>query len=76
MVEPTCEKFHIWKENGMQVKFLRMDGAGKNKNLQRRAKSSDWKLNLNYDISARNTPQQNGGNWIHHHWKSWTRAHE
>ena len=30
MVEPTCEKFHKWKEAGMPVKIVRMDGAGEN----------------------------------------------
>ena len=74
MIEPTCEKFHKWRENRMPVKYLRMDGAGENMKLQQRAESADWKLNLSYEVTARNTPQQNHlaeigftvlGNWGH-----------
>ena len=59
MIEPTCEKFHKWRENGMPVKYLRMDGAGENMKLQQRAESANWKLNLSYEVTARNTPQKN-----------------
>ena len=46
-------------QNRMAVKYLRMDGAGENMKLQKRAESAEWKLNLNYKITARNNPQQN-----------------
>jgi hypothetical protein len=36
-----------------------MDGAGENKKLQKRSDSKDWKLEIDYEITARATPQQN-----------------
>jgi hypothetical protein len=36
-----------------------MDNAGENKLLQQRAESNDWKLNIQYEYTARDTPQQN-----------------
>jgi hypothetical protein len=36
-----------------------MDGAGENKMLQARSDSSDWKLNIKFEITARDTPQHN-----------------
>ena len=36
-----------------------MDGPGENKKLQLRSESSAWKLNLQFEITARDTPQQN-----------------
>jgi hypothetical protein len=59
MVEPTCEQLHKWKEAGIPVKFIRMDNAGENGKLQARAQSSDWKLNITCEYTARDTPQQN-----------------
>jgi hypothetical protein len=59
MVEPTCEKLHKWREAGKPVKYLRLDNAGENKKLQERSDSSDWKLNIEFEYTARDTPQQN-----------------
>jgi hypothetical protein len=60
MIKPTCEQFHKWKLNSMApVTHVRMDGAGENKKLQTRSDLSDWKLNLKFEITTRNTPQQN-----------------
>jgi len=36
-----------------------MDGAGENIKLKKRIDSVDWKLGIDYEITARNTPQQN-----------------
>ena len=38
---------------------MRLDNAGENILLQSRSQSADWKLNLNFEFTARNTPQQN-----------------
>ena len=59
MVEPTCAQLHRWKESGHGVKHIRMDNAGENLTLQTRSDSSDWKLNIDFEYTARNTPQQN-----------------
>ena len=59
MVEPTCEKFNRWEQNDMGVRTVRLDNAGENKKLEKRAGSVDWKLNLTFEFTARDTPQQN-----------------
>ena len=59
MVEPTIEKLHQLKQRGMGPYYLRMDNAGENTSLQKRAESADWKLGLQYEYTARDTPQQN-----------------
>ena len=59
MVEPTCELFHKWRDEGKPVTKLRMDNAGENKLLEQRMKSADWKLNPDIEYTARGTPQQN-----------------
>jgi hypothetical protein len=59
MVEPTCEQFQKWKQHGKPVKFVRMDNAGENKLLKKRCESSDWKLGIKFEFTARATPQQN-----------------
>jgi hypothetical protein len=59
MVEETCEQLHCWKESGRRAKIIRLDNAGENKLLQQRSQSADWKLNVNFEFTARDTPQQN-----------------
>ena len=59
MIEPTCEQFQKWKQSGKQVKYVRLDNAGENKKLQKRCESSDWKLGIKFEYTARATPQQN-----------------
>ena len=59
MVEPTCEFLHRWESNGLGATHVRLDNAGENILLQSRSQSADWKLNLNFEFTARNTPQQN-----------------
>jgi hypothetical protein len=46
MVEPTCAKLNKWRQAGMSVSYMRLDGAGENKLLKSRAESSDWKLGI------------------------------
>ena len=59
MIEPTCQKLFKWKQAGLGVKFIRLDNAGENKALQERAESAAWKLDINWEYTARDTPQQN-----------------
>jgi hypothetical protein len=59
MIEPTCELFHKWKQTGKDLSIVRLDNAGENKKLQKRCDSKDWKLNLKFEFTARDTPQQN-----------------
>ena len=59
MVEPTCQLLNKWKQAGIIVKYIRLDNAGENKKLEERADSAEWKLNINFEYTARDTPQQN-----------------
>eukprot|EP00957_Ditylum_brightwellii_P031781 2410183-Ditylum_brightwellii.AAC.1 len=54
-----CTKFHKLKESGMPVKVIRCDNAGENLLLQKQANSAAWKLNIKFEYTARDTPQQN-----------------
>ena len=59
MIEATCAKFQRWKQNAKVVKHLRMDNAGENKKLEARMNGAEWKLNIEPEYTAVNTPQQN-----------------
>lgn len=59
MVEPTCEEFQKWKSSGCNVNFLRMDNAGEKALLKQRCESKDWKFNIDFEFTARDTSQQN-----------------
>jgi hypothetical protein len=41
------------------VKFVCLDNAGENKKLKEWSESADWRLNINYEFTAQDTPQQN-----------------
>ena len=58
MIEPTCEEFYRWKQAGQPVKFVRCNNRGENKGLENRMKISDWKLPVDFEWTARATPQQ------------------
>ena len=59
MIEPTCELFYKWNQNDHVVKYVRLDNAGENVKLQARSQSKDWKLNITYEFTAKDKPQQN-----------------
>jgi hypothetical protein len=59
MVEPTCQLLNQWKQENTPAKYVRLDNAGENELLKARAQSKDWKLNLTFEFTARDTPQQN-----------------
>ena len=59
MIEPLCEQLSRWKQQGLGIDIIRCDNAGENKGLQARANSAAWKLNIAFEYTARDTPQQN-----------------
>ena len=59
MIEPTCVQLSKWKRSGKIVTHLRLDNAGENVKLKERCESSDWKLDIKFEFTARDTPQQN-----------------
>ena len=59
MVEPLCQLISKWRQNNKIVARVRMDNAGENMAFLKRSEHADWKLNLKFEITARDTPQQN-----------------
>jgi hypothetical protein len=46
-----------WKASGHGVKHIHTDNAGENLTLEELSDSSDWKLGINFEYTAQNTPQ-------------------
>jgi hypothetical protein len=59
MIEPACAQLQKWKQAGLGVTHIRLDNAGENTKLQERAESAAWKLGVQFEYTARDTPQQN-----------------
>jgi hypothetical protein len=59
MVDPTCATLHQWSTKGMKTLFIRCNGAGENHSLEETLHSSQWKMPIEFEYTARNTPQQN-----------------
>ena len=59
MVEPTCELFSHWKRAGHGVVIVCLDNEGENLALQNRCNSALWLLGIEFEFTARDTPQQN-----------------
>jgi hypothetical protein len=59
MVDPTCATLHQWSTKGMKTLFIQCDGAGVNHSLEETLYSSQWKMPIEFEYTARNTPQQN-----------------
>jgi hypothetical protein len=52
-------KLTDWKTEGRNVKVIRCDNAGENIALERRLKSLDWKSDIVFEYTGRDTPQRN-----------------
>ena len=59
MIEPTCDIFFKWQKTGMSDKIVRCGNVGENTTLKTRLSSTDWKLVVKFEYTARDTPQQN-----------------
>jgi hypothetical protein len=59
MVMEMIEQLIEWKNNGFNVKWIRCDNAGENLLLKSTCASVDYMLPITFEITARDTPQQN-----------------
>jgi len=59
MIEPMCVLINKLKSQGYPVTYIRCDNAGENKSLNKRCNDVKWKLNIDFEYTARATPQQN-----------------
>ena len=57
IVEPMCEHIHNMRGKGLPVLKLGQNNAVKNKKLVKRLKCKDWKLDVEVECTARDTPQ-------------------
>ena len=59
MVEPTLKELQKLKHHNKDVKFIRCDNGGENEALQKKIDSSEWNLGIDFEYTARDTPQMN-----------------
>ena len=59
MVEHTCELFKRWKQKGYPMRTVRCDNAGENIALEQRSSSAIRQLNIDFECTALDTPQEN-----------------
>lgn len=59
MIEPKLKLFHQLEGHNLKIDNMRTDNAGENTKLAKRAHSSDWKMKIKFELTARHTPQQN-----------------
>ena len=59
IVQPTCEKWNLWKQQGVPVANVRCDNAGENLKLESAANGNRWKLNIAFEYTGAATPQRN-----------------
>ena len=61
MVECTCKFLNAIKSRGIPVLYIRLDPAGENLKLEKRAMSIDWASlqPLEFEFTSRDTPQHN-----------------
>ena len=59
MVAPMCAYMNEQKLKERPIDIIRCDNAGENNLLQKTAKGPNWKLKVDFEYTARDTPQQN-----------------
>ena len=59
ILEPKGAQFEKWRQANMYVMIVKQDNAGKNKKLQARSDQAPCKLNICFEYTAKDTPQQN-----------------
>lgn len=59
MIEPTLQQLNTWIQAGHNLKTIHCDNAGKSKKLESTSKEKEWQLPVNFEYTARATPQQN-----------------
>ena len=59
IIEPTCQKLWEWIQSGKYVKIIRCEDAGENHALEKKLKGPNWKLDIAFEYTGRDTPQRN-----------------
>jgi len=59
IVDHTCRMLSKWRNENKVTKHIRCDNAGENKSIEKAINGSKWKMNINFEFTARATLQQN-----------------
>ena len=57
--DTMCSLVNKWRKGRMNIKFIRLDNAGKNKAFEEQLNGKEWHLNLTFEFTGPDTPQQN-----------------
>ena len=56
--DTMCTLVNKWRKGELNIKFIRLDNAGKNKAFEEQSNGKDWRLNLTFKYTGPDTPQQ------------------
>jgi len=59
IVEPSCVLINKFREMNIATKYIRCDNAGENQSLEKTINGANWRMNIQFEYTARATPQQN-----------------
>ena len=59
LAKEMCMLLTEWKNQSMEVKYVRMDNAGENRAFYHLMRTEEWKLYPTIEFTAARTPQQN-----------------
>ena len=59
MIDPNCATLHQWSKKVRKTLFIRCNRARENHSLETIIHSSEWKIPIEFENTARNAPQQN-----------------
>ena len=59
MVEPTCVQFEKWRNDKKPMRMVQQDNAGVNEKLQASSDQAAWKLHIQFEYTAKDTPEKN-----------------
>jgi hypothetical protein len=57
--EATCNIIRTLQQDGVKVKFIRLDNAGENVSFSELENSKEWNLKLTFEFTGARTPQRN-----------------
>ena len=59
MIEPTAAQFYQWFGKNIKVRYVRCDNARENVELNEVVTGNKWKMVMDFEYTACDTPQQN-----------------
>ena len=50
-----CTLVDKWNKGGLNIKYIRLDNAGENKDFEEQSNGKDWRLNLTFEYTGPDT---------------------